>query len=53
MIKPAGLCALVFVVILSIAAPQPAVAATASQNDAVIHIVQPGENLFRIRCATA
>ncbi|MGH2592127.1 MAG: LysM peptidoglycan-binding domain-containing protein [Anaerolineae bacterium] len=43
-----GALILVLAAALLIAAPQPAAAATLSQDNAVIHVVQPGENLFRI-----
>ena len=48
MIKRLGLWILILIVAAFTAAPQPAAAATPSQDNAVIHVVQPGENLFRI-----
>jgi len=48
MVKRTWIWPLVFTVVLLMATVQPAVAAPASDNHVVIHIVQLGENLFRI-----
>ena len=39
---------LVLMVAVSVATPRPAAAAGLTQGDGIVHIVQPGENLFRI-----
>ena len=39
---------LVLMAAVSVATPLPAAAASLTQNDGIVHIVQPGENLFRV-----
>jgi len=48
MIKWLRVWMLVLIVAVSLTAPLPAAAAPLAQNDGIVHVVQPGENLFRI-----